>query len=129
MSATLVEIGQYGACLFDCGEGTYGQLYRRFGYSRLGSLISIDLKAVFISHLHADHHLGLVRILTERAKWQAAKGAPRTSLLVVGPSLLGIWLEEYASSEDLGAHQFVDCENFSPPTALHGGDGGEHVAK
>lgn len=40
--------------LLDCGEGTFGQLCRHYGDGVdrvLGSLA-----AVFVSHLHADHH-------------------------------------------------------------------------
>lgn len=53
--------------LLDAGEGTYGQLYRNVGgdQDRLRALLA-SLHAVWISHNHADHHLGLVRILSER---------------------------------------------------------------
>ena len=42
--------------LFDCGEGTYGQLYRHYG-DYFSNRVLLRLKAVFISHIHADHHL------------------------------------------------------------------------
>src|SRR5690349_22625864 len=41
--------------LFDCGEGTQRQLLRSVGLS--------DLDAVFITHFHADHWLGLPGML------------------------------------------------------------------
>lgn len=41
--------------LFDCGEGTQRQLLRSVGL--------VDLDAVFISHFHADHWLGLPGML------------------------------------------------------------------
>ncbi|HEX2015203.1 MAG TPA: ribonuclease Z [Solirubrobacteraceae bacterium] len=41
--------------LFDCGEGTQRQLVRSVGLA--------DLDAVFITHLHADHWLGLPGML------------------------------------------------------------------
>ena len=41
--------------LLDCGEGTYGQLYRHYGNS-IDSVMR-SLACVFISHIHADHHL------------------------------------------------------------------------
>jgi hypothetical protein len=53
--------------LLDCGEGTYGQLFRYVhgNKERFKSLLA-SLYLVWISHNHADHHLGLVRILSER---------------------------------------------------------------
>src|SRR5438105_5147436 len=41
--------------LFDCGEGTQRQLLRSVGLS--------DLDAIFITHFHADHWLGLPGML------------------------------------------------------------------
>src|ERR671928_2197299 len=41
--------------LFDCGEGTQRQLLRSVGLA--------DLTDVFITHLHADHWLGLPGML------------------------------------------------------------------
>src|SRR6476659_7656775 len=41
--------------LFDCGEGTQRQLLRSVGLT--------ELDAIFITHLHADHWLGLPGML------------------------------------------------------------------
>ena len=48
-------LSQNSSALMDCGEGTYGQLYRHYG-SELCLKTLRSLKVVFISHLHADHH-------------------------------------------------------------------------
>lgn len=48
--------------LLDCGEGTYGQLYRHYG-SKLNDIFR-HLKCIFISHMHADHH----QVFTARIK-------------------------------------------------------------
>ena len=42
--------------LFDCGEGTQRQLLR-------SSIGLIDLEQIFLTHLHADHYLGLPGML------------------------------------------------------------------
>jgi hypothetical protein len=62
VSGTLVSV-KGSNILLDCGEGTYGQLCRRFGNDV--SKILRDLHTIFISHLHADHHLGVFTILIE----------------------------------------------------------------
>lgn len=53
--------------LLDSGEGTYGQLVRHFGVIGAEKVLG-DLKAIYISHLHADHHIGLIGILSVRQK-------------------------------------------------------------
>lgn len=40
--------------LLDCGEGTFGQLCRHYG-DKVDRVLG-TLAAVFVSHLHADHH-------------------------------------------------------------------------
>lgn len=40
--------------LLDCGEGTFGQLCRHYGEQVDGVLC--NLVAVFVSHMHTDHH-------------------------------------------------------------------------
>ena len=55
--------------LLDCGEGTYGQLRRRYGAA--SDEIIGSLKCIWISHIHADHHAGLGRSVAPYAvKWK-----------------------------------------------------------
>jgi ribonuclease Z len=77
VSATLLETVNNGTFLLDTGEGTYGQMFRQFGGYRRSAdqLNSVDeriknLKGIFISHLHADHHLGIVTIID---RWNKVK--------------------------------------------------------
>lgn len=72
VSATMLSIpnlraGQAGSILLDCGEGTLGQMRRRYGPQGMRELYA-ELKMIFISHMHADHHLGLHSILEDRFK-------------------------------------------------------------
>ena len=60
--------------LFDCGEGTQRQLQR-------SSIGLVDLSEVFLTHLHADHFLGLPGML----KTYALRGRV-LPLVVYGPS-------------------------------------------
>eukprot|EP00727_Mastigamoeba_balamuthi_P003659 m51a1_g13290 putative zinc phosphodiesterase elac protein 2 (367) ;mRNA; r:24-2397 len=52
-----------------------------------------DLAIIFVSHMHADHHLGLPRFLELRCS--AGPAAP--PLVVVGPRRLQTWLSSYAA--------------------------------
>lgn len=54
--------------MLDAGEGTYGQMMRRYG-PRLDEEMS-DIKCIFVSHLHADHHLGVIQLIR---KWSMVK--------------------------------------------------------
>jgi len=65
VSATIVEVPNFGNILLDAGEGTLGQMYRRYG-SELWSKVLSKTKIMVISHMHADHHIGLRRVLEER---------------------------------------------------------------
>ena len=51
--------GVQGGLLLDCGEGTYGQLVRRYGADT--DAVLAGLRLIWISHIHADHHAGLAR--------------------------------------------------------------------
>ena len=66
----LLQIPGRGNVLMDCGDGTYGQLARFFGVnpSQPNNVHDAlrDLRCIYISHAHADHHVGLAKILAMR---------------------------------------------------------------
>ncbi|EXJ61806.1 hypothetical protein A1O7_02236 [Cladophialophora yegresii CBS 114405] len=63
VSAVLLRMPQgMGNYLFDCGEGTLGQLKRLYDAQQLDDVL-FNLRAIWISHLHADHHLGTLSVL------------------------------------------------------------------
>lgn len=66
------------------------------------------LRCIWISHIHADHHTGLARILALRR--DLLKGMPHEPLLVVGPRQLKRYLDAYQRLEDLDM-QFLDCKH------------------
>lgn len=71
-TAQLIEFDR-AHYLIDCGEGTQVQL-RKHG------LWTAKLRAIFISHLHGDHYLGLVGLL-----WSMELTDRRKPLRIVGP--------------------------------------------
>ena len=111
-----------GGVLIDAGEGCLGQLVRLFGASRSEEMI-ISLKLVWISHMHADHHLGVLRLLSARnalrAQHRSAQVAP--PLLVVAPAALGRWLAAYnalLAAESRLVYRFVSCQHFNAPRSV-----------
>lgn len=96
----------------------------RFGVSGADDAVK-NLKFIWISHIHADHHAGLVRILALR--FQLLKGVPHEPLLVIGPRQLQKFLNAYSRLEYLDM-QFLDCRHTSEETInsfLHGQSLGE----
>ncbi|XP_063309448.1 zinc phosphodiesterase ELAC protein 2 [Pelobates fuscus] len=93
VSSTLVNVSPSQSLLLDCGEGTFGQLHRHYG-DKVNDVLS-QISAVFISHIHADHHTGLLNILLEREKACISKGKSVSPVLVIGPTLLMTWLNQY----------------------------------
>jgi ribonuclease Z len=78
MPAILVRRGS-DRILFDCGEGTQRQLTRSIGLA--------DITDVFLTHLHADHWLGLPGMLKtfelrERDKPLTVHGPPPTKAIL-----------------------------------------------
>jgi len=55
--------------LMDCAEGSYGQIYDHFnGQMNIINTLILKTVAVFITHIHGDHQLGVLKFLCERDK-------------------------------------------------------------
>ncbi|GLV41872.1 Ribonuclease Z [Carabus blaptoides fortunei] len=93
-SGILIETSENSAFLMDCGEGTYGQLVRFYGYERAKTVLA-NLKAVYISHLHADHHIGLVGLLKGRRRAIISLGLEIKPLILFAPRQILSWLHIY----------------------------------
>ncbi|KAI0870360.1 hypothetical protein GGS24DRAFT_109820 [Hypoxylon argillaceum] len=104
VSATLVRVPGYGNYLFDAGENTMGQLRRVFG-DELPSVLQ-DLKVIWISHLHADHHLGTVSVIKSWHE-ETMKSNPSAQLMVVSHGHMIEWLREYSDVENFGFERLV----------------------
>ncbi|BEI84845.1 hypothetical protein CcaverHIS002_0502460 [Cutaneotrichosporon cavernicola] len=89
VSCTHVDIPGTGGVIFDTGEGSLGQLRRRFG-SGLKQMYE-DLRLIFISHMHADHHLGLAQILQDRFE-----NGVHSKLYLIAPFPIALQLKETA---------------------------------
>lgn len=78
----------------DCGEGTYGQIIRFHGSERAKQIFK-NLKAVYISHLHADHHIGLVGLLKGRRNILNNLRIDVGPLMLIAPRQILSWLNFY----------------------------------
>ncbi|GAA6009767.1 hypothetical protein JCM10207_004185 [Rhodosporidiobolus poonsookiae] len=111
VSSTLLHLPRAAATkpqeyiLLDAGEGTWGQIARRFGDGDEARSdpskedVLRGIKLVFISHLHQDHHAGLTTILRERAKLDPA---PQDPLTIACPPNARTYLLEQHQLFDLG---------------------------
>jgi ribonuclease Z len=86
--------------MLDCGEGTWFQLMRLIPPAYDSAMdISLAwskiLSVIWISHLHADHHLGLMSIILQRRKWlQLDNSSSFIPVFVIAPLLVLKFLDE-----------------------------------
>ncbi|KAJ6581024.1 hypothetical protein B0H19DRAFT_1251287 [Mycena capillaripes] len=121
VSSTLIRIPSQGSLLLDAGEGTWGQLARHFGPD-VWDLLR-DLRCIFVSHIHGDHHTGVAKILARRRQLNPPATEP---LYLVSIHKLHLYLRELAEIEDLG----LDAPNGVVTVisdALHAKRSGEYL--
>lgn len=86
--------------MLECGENTYGQLLRFYGSSRIEKVLR-SIKAVFISHHHSDHHMGLVQLIERRYE------AVGNKVMVIMPPMVSKFLHSksmcFSSLNDLNS--------------------------
>ena len=112
VSGLFLDSKKHGGVLVDCGEGSFGQLCRAYGEEAAREKLS-RLRCAWISHIHADHHVGLPTILVERRNAMRALGVRREDiepLLVIGPAPLRRFLNAFSRVEPLD-YVFVDCRD------------------
>lgn len=101
VSATLLRVPGYGNYLFDCGENTLGQMKRVFG-AELPQILK-DLKLIWISHLHADHHLGTAAVVKAWNDETARHATAQLDRLMIASDVGMLeWLKEYSEVENYG---------------------------
>lgn len=122
VSGTLVRVPGQGSYLLDAGEGTLGQLKRALSPSEFKEVMR-DLKMIWISHLHADHHLGTVSVIKawhkevygsdpspsarQESETDIKKVLNDKRLFVVSGAQMLNWLAEYAGAENYGYDKIV----------------------
>ncbi|XP_061702705.1 zinc phosphodiesterase ELAC protein 2 isoform X2 [Syngnathoides biaculeatus] len=112
VSSTLVNISPGRSLLFDCGEGTFGQLCRHYG-NDVDEVLS-NISAVFVSHMHADHHTGLVQLLYQRQRALATLKKAWNPMFLLAPWDMMSWLRQYHD----GCEEILHHINFIPNDVL-----------
>lgn len=98
--------------LFDAGENTLGTIRRLFSESRQRQIFR-NLKMIYLSHLHADHHLGIVSILKEWYKCNL--NDPDSIIYLVTPWQYDRFVREWFYMEDsslLSKIKYISCEHL-----------------
>ncbi|KAF8734941.1 tRNase Z endonuclease, partial [Rhizoctonia solani] len=101
--STVIQMPNYGSIILDCGENTWGQMCRRFGIDETAPenaySVLADVKCIFVSHIHGDHHMGLLKLLTTR---RALTPAPKDPLYLILNRASELCVREYHDLEDIG---------------------------
>src|SRR5271170_661152 len=93
--------------LLDCGEGTLGSLNRQFTPSEFSQFFK-QLRMIFISHLHADHHLGVIGVLKQYVKIQKSLSPDqRQPIFLIAPWRLVASLYEFNQVENINLDEFM----------------------
>ncbi|KAI9208710.1 beta-lactamase-like protein [Polychytrium aggregatum] len=95
VSSLLVTLSGGKRILLDCGEGTLGQLFLLHGGQDFDRIL-VSIRCLFVSHIHADHHLGIFGFIQARAKALQQYEGPLSSLFIVGPPHLLGWITSFA---------------------------------
>ncbi|RVD87518.1 uncharacterized protein DFL_001749 [Arthrobotrys flagrans] len=120
VSATAVTVPGFGNILLDCGESTLNQLRRSYGEEKMAQFLK-DMKILYISHLHADHHLGTIAVLKAWFLRMVGAGEDASKLYLIAPSKFLNFLEEYTQIENYGLRNinFVSCDSLLIPSQQH----------
>eukprot|EP00762_Andalucia_godoyi_P004752 ANDGO_03546.mRNA.1 Ribonuclease Z 1 len=103
--------------LIDSGEASIYQIRRLYGKNADEVISHTD--AVWISHMHGDHHIGLVHFMFVRHELLGSAAGDRNPIFVIGPSFLKKWLDEFMNASQRIPYQFLACDQITPPGSTH----------
>lgn len=85
-----------GCVLMDSAEGSYGQLWDHFGNKKAVDNVLLKTRVIFITHIHGDHQLGILKMMQERDILLSNQYVDqREKLYVVVPTPMMKWMELY----------------------------------
>ena len=80
----------------DCAEGSYTQIFDHFGCKKLVDLVILATRFVFITHIHGDHQLGILKIIFERDSL-LEKDDDQNKMFVVTPAPMMSWMQIFVN--------------------------------
>ena len=78
----------------DCAEGSYTQIYDHFGSNDLVDKVLLRTRFIFITHIHGDHQLGILKMMYERDQLLETHDE-NNKLYVVTPPPMMTWMEMF----------------------------------
>jgi ribonuclease Z len=107
VSCIAVRIPNESNIILDTGEHSLASLKRHLSPSEYHEFFS-KLRLIYISHPHADHHLGLISIVKQYIQIQnTLPQSQRMPLFLIAPHRLFSSLYEYNQVEDLGIEGYI----------------------
>lgn len=109
---------EFRSILLDGGENTFGSMLRNFGHNNQSQLTQIfeELCLIHLSHLHADHHLGLISVINH---WFKVNRDNDKVLYLIIPWQYNKFINEWYQLEkqstefiDLDRIIYLSCEEF-----------------
>jgi metal-dependent hydrolase (beta-lactamase superfamily II) len=93
-ASAIYYINEKRGVLMDCAEGSYGQILDHFGDKTPDVLLKT--KVIFITHIHGDHQLGIMKVLQERDNlMDNLKNREFGKIYAVIPTLMHHYIESY----------------------------------
>ncbi|XP_030751633.1 ribonuclease Z, mitochondrial isoform X3 [Sitophilus oryzae] len=109
-SGILLHTSEGCNVVLDCGEGTYGQILRFYGPNDSETVLS-NIKAIYISHLHADHHIGLIGLLQGRRRALNKLNMVKDPVYLFAPKQILAWLNFYDRCFESIGEEFILVPN------------------
>ena len=111
--------------IMDWCESSFGQLYDHFNDISTIQQLLINLRWIFITHLHGDHHIGTLKMLSEREKaikqWfseeEIISKHDELKIYLIIPNILNDWIVrgiEHLEHKDLIEIIFLNELNPEP---------------
>lgn len=109
--STVLRIPSFGSLILDAGENTIGSIKRLFQDEEYENFFKNELKLIYLSHLHADHHLGIISLIKEFSRYSTGR-----NLTLICPWQYDLFLKEWfkfnSNDKDLSNIEYLNCEFF-----------------